>query len=685
MKKILLTACSVAIALTGVVALGSCTSKDDAPSNVVYDENGTAGVKPEFVISIPRTVIATRMTGDITQNNGTVAQFRGLDNIRLISFAGTPTTSSTKLTDILRLSSISTLQNTPNQNYKVYADQFVPVGTKNFLFYAKAVDNTPETDITTMDDKFHFGTLKYTGLTDAEFNTPNDIVFNLEQINENSDRQAGNLVGQALVKLITDLANTSVSAATPPHNTWKTTTNPTLAPLYKAFIGVTTGSSNSIAIILSKIYNALKHVPSTDPAYPLAQSMRDQIEAACTETPISGAPVKLNSTYAGYPANIGLPDGAARVRWNVTGLTPDIFVDITANYSLGNKVPITSYVYPAALWYYTSSPLKASNDIKSKEYEAAGTWSGVITSVYNAADDEVQDNTQSVAMVNQAQYGVGRIETKITMPTGSFYDGDGKLVDVSDGYTLKGFLLGGQCSAGFDFASKGDENYTIYDREMANSSIIAKANSTTATANQTLALQTKGNQVIYCALELINNGEDFMGADGIIPAGGTFYLTAKLDPTTASNYVDGTLDKIVMQDHVTALTITIKNGATTVDRNNDGNPDIYIKDPVTGVPTGVDKDGDGTPDDYDIDGDGNNDTFITDPDHGGPGWDTDGDGEVDIPVTPNEDGDYPDQPNVNQGLGNATNGLPNLNSPGIELGTSVNLEWRQGLILNPEI
>ncbi|MCR4921752.1 MAG: hypothetical protein K5945_08635 [Bacteroidaceae bacterium] len=684
MKKILF-ACSAAIALTGIVALSSCSSKDEVPSNVVVDQNGTKGVKPEFVISIPRTVIATRMTGDVTQKDGTVAQFRGLDNIRLISFAGTPTTSSVKLSDILRLSSISTLKNTPNMNYKVYADQFVPVGTKNFLFYAKAVDNTAETDITSMDDKFHFGFLKYTGLTDAEFNTPNDIVFSLEQINENGDRQAGDPVGQALVKFITDLANTTVGApAVAPDNKWSTTTNATLAPLYKAFIGVTTGSSNSIAVILSKIYNGLKHVQSTDPAYELAKSLKAQIEAACTETPISGAPVKLNSTYAGYPANIGLPDGAVRVRWNVTGLTPNIFVDITANYNLGNKVPITNYVYPASLWYYTSSPLKASTEIESKEYETAGNWDGVINSVYNAATDEVQDNTQSVAMVNQANYGVGRMETKITMPAGTFYDGNGEEVEVGTGYTLKGFLLGGQCSAGFDFAAKGDENYTIYDREMASSSIIAKPNTTTGTANQTLALQTKSNQVIYCALELVNGGEEFMGADGLIPAGGTFYLTAKLDPTTASNYELGTLDKIVMQDHVTKLTITIKNGATTVDRDKDGNPDVYVKD-GDGKPTGVDKDGDGVVDPYDIDGDGNDDTFITDPDHGGPGWDTDGDGEVDIPVTPDKDGNYPNQPNVNEGLGNATNGLPNLNSPGIELGTSVNLEWQQGLILNPEI
>jgi hypothetical protein len=249
---------------------------------------------------------------------------------------------------------------------------------------------------------------------------------------------------------------------------------------------------------------------------------------------------------------------------------------------------------------------------------------------------------------------------------------------------LKGILLGGQCSAGFDFTSKGNENLTIYDREMASNTIVAKPSTTTGVGNQTLALETKGGQTIYCALELINGGDDFMGADGIIPAGGTFYMTAKLDPTTASNYAAGTLDKIIMQDHVTNVTITIKNGNTTVDRNNDGTPDVYVKDP-DGKPTGVDTNGDGTPDDYDIDGDGNNDTFITDPDHGGPGWDTDGDGEVDIPVFPDKNGDYPDKPNVPGGLGNATNGVPDLSSPGIEIGTSVNLEWQEGLVINPEI
>ena len=356
---------------------------------------------------------------------------------------------------------------------------------------------------------------------------------------------------------------------------------------------------------------------------------------------------------------------------------------MTAHYGKNYDLKITDYVYPAALWYYVNSPLKAAPSKKSDLYDAAGNWDGVINSVYNGSSNEVVAETQSIALTKQAEYGVGRIETRVKMGTGTFYDANGKEVDLGTGYTLKGILLGGQCSVGYDFTPVGLENMTIYDRVMASSNIVATPGYTTS-ANQTLALETSANQVVYAALELINGGKDFMGADGIIPAGGTFYLAVKLDPQEATNYQAGTLDKIIQQDYVTRLTVTINNSRTTVDRDGNGIPDVYIKD-GDGNPIGVDTDGDGIVDPYDVNGDGTPDTFITDPAHGGPGWDTDGDGEVDIPVVPDEDGNYPDTPPIPDGLGNATNGIPDMTSPGIELGTSVNLEWKEGLILNPNI
>ena len=247
---------------------------------------------------------------------------------------------------------------------------------------------------------------------------------------------------------------------------------------------------------------------------------------------------------------------------------------------------------------------------------------------------------------------------------------------------MTGLLLGGQSSVGFDFTQKGSENKTIYDRNVTNN-IIATKDYTTS-YNQTLALETGSSQTVYAALELVNGGDEFMGADGYIPAGGTFYLAVKLDPEEAVNKTEVGLDQIIKQDYVTSLTVTIKNGKTSVDRDNDGTPDKYVKD-GDGKPIGVDT-GDGeTKTKYDINDDGIDDTFITDPAHGGPGWDTDGDGEVDLPLVPDGDGNYPDSPTIPEGLGNATNGIPDMTSPGVELGTSVDLEWKRGLIISPNI
>jgi hypothetical protein len=364
-----------------------------------------------------------------------------------------------------------------------------------------------------------------------------------------------------------------------------------------------------------------------------------------------------------------------------------MFVDMTANYTLGFKVKPTDYCYPAALWYYVSTPVRASNSIESVNYGDQTSWENVISNIYSSTNDEVVTGTRSVALVDPVQYAVGRLETRIQMESGgTIYDGEGKAVDFGDGYTLKGLLLGGQNSVNYAFESTGNENFCIYDRVMSSSNLTFKPGVPTTTPNHTLALETKTNQKVFAALELINNGQAFKGADGTIPAGGVFYMTVALDPTTASNYSATTLNKIIMKDHVTKLTVNIKKGSTYADRNEDDVPDVYIIDPETGLPTGVDADGDGIKDPYDIDNDGTPDTFITDPTHGGPGWDTDGDSEVDIPVLPNPiTGEYPSSPTIPDGLGNATNGVPDLSSPGIELGTSVNLEWEEGLILRPSI
>ena len=681
MKKSHSFALMAAALLTSLTGLTACSSSSDVEEvvenpNVVYDDQGTAGVKPEFVISFPNSVVGsnTRMTDSETQSLGTYDQFRGMDNIRLIPFKTEPTNSTEKLASMMALTSIQSLKmGQGSLNYKVYSDQFVPVLTTNFLFYGKAIDNAADVDISTMADKFKYGVIKATNLSDAEFTKPSDLSFGLEPINTSTEQQAGNAVGRAIVQFMTSLANITAST-----EIWSTTTNVPLSRLYKNFIGTTVSSSNSLSAILGMIYEGVDRVLAADANNALAKAIKEKIKSASSTEPVPGSPIVLKNDYAGYPGNIGLPDGAARVRWNAT----NGFMDMSAAYGQGlKKIKITDYVYPAALWYYVSTPLKASNDVQSANYDAKTTWNEVINNVYSGADAAVGGSTQSVALVNPVQYAVGRIETTLKMGSGTFYDGSGQEVAVGTGYKLTGILFGGQSHVGYDFACAGAENWTIYDRHLAGD-IVATPGNITATANQTLALETKKNQTIYAALELVNGGEAFQGADGIIPAGGTFYLTVKLDPTTAtgatgSGYDATTKNKIVMKDYVTKLIITIKNGSTTA-------PASYVFD-TEGNPIGVDAGG-GTTTSYDIDGDGTDDTFVTDTANGGPGWDIDGDGIVDIPVLPDPTtGKYPAKVHIPEGLGNAYNGIPDLSSPGVELGTSVDLKWQEGLTLTPNI
>lgn len=682
-----LMAAGALLSLTGMTACSTSSSNEeilvDNP-NVEYDNQGSAGVRPEFIISFPRSVVSgTRMSDAVTQKSGSADDFRGMDHIRLIAFAGVPNGSSSKLGSIMNLTSIASnaLKKPGSLNYKVYANQFVPMTTTNFLFYGKAIDNTADTDISTMADKFKYGIIKATGLTDAEFTNPNSISFGLEQINTSAEQQQNNAVGRSIVTFMTSLANIT-STGDAPENAWSTCTDARLKPLYDNYIRTTVSSSANIAAILGMLYDGVSRVIAAQPTNALAIAIRDKIASACTTAPAIGSPVSLKDDYAGYPANVGLPDGAARVSWDNAS---KMFVDVSANYGGGLKVGITDYVYTAALWYFVSTPLKASDAQQSDKYDSKTAWNKVISEVYTGAGDAVSGTTQSVALVNPVQYAVGRLETKLEMGSGTFYDGAGQEVATGSGYTLKGLLLGGQNNVKFDFtASTATQNWTIYDREVPTGINVTPGN-TTSTANQTLALETKINEKIFAAVELVNGGEAFQGADGIIPAGGTFYLTVKLDPTTAANYNASTLNKIITQDYVTKMTVKIKNGSQTVDRDGDGIADVYVFD-ADGNPIGVNTGNGDTKTLYDVNGDGQDDTFITDPAKGGPGWDTDGDGIVDIPVMRDPStGNYPTNVLVPEGLGNATNGIPNLTSPGIELGTSVDLEWKPGLELAPSI
>ena len=68
-------------------------------------------------------------------------------------------------------------------------------------------------------------------------------------------------------------------------------------------------------------------------------------------------------------------------------------------------------------------------------------------------------------------------------------------------------------------------------------------------------------------MELLNNGNAFEGADGIVPKGGKFYLIAQLTPSSGTNYDASSMNQVFKQDHKTVVTFTIKQGTSTPGNN----------------------------------------------------------------------------------------------------------------------
>jgi hypothetical protein len=218
---------------------------------------------------------------------------------------------------------------------------------------------------------------------------------------------------------------------------------------------------------------------------------------------------------------------------------------------------VESYYYPPELLYFGNSPLRISN----REHKPEGYPDGVAnwdddknwdTSTWTK-NSHVTSASQSVAMVNDINYGTSLLKTTVSFgssilrdnnhaiqkdkdPTITEEDEPDKRITADAGlFQLNGVLIGGQWKqVGWNFLPKGDKQGYVYDCDIASPDIPTPA----STPNYTLvfdnynALMAKQDKV-YVALELINNGEMFFGEHGMIPHGGIFYLIGELDPNKA--------------------------------------------------------------------------------------------------------------------------------------------------------
>ena len=574
-----------AMLLTGAVGFTACSSDDlaEGPNpNPTFD--GEA-VKTQFAINIPAAA-GSRLSGNTVQNDG-ATDFRGMSNIRLVPFLNVanvasndaPLTGATSITEnAILLADLTNSDLTGTASYKLYNDINLKIGTNAFLFYGEATPQTGDNNVN--------GALVPSYTTGGWVGTTLDqIHFDLKQIYDASKEATRTTSEQDMLKILNAIANAEG---------WATQTEDTpLKDLYDAFVSLKAGSSNSILATVQALYNNLN-----DEKGEITGDVKTAINTVITtyfsaQGKAPEATLTFKDDYAkynnnGYPTNIGLPDGSVQLSYTEPTTEPEadgaftyvtnVDYDTDDNNTM-NVAALNDYVYPASLYYWTNTACRVADESKVDEYDTnkENEWSTLLSSVYGNTNGSVTAITRSVGLVNQINYAVARFDLNVKFVGGELLDngkdwptvGQGVANSITvptDGMTMTGVLVGGQKNVGWDFAQTTTQTkeQTIYDSYLGDNGKGLGVKANTPVTAYTLALQTKEKEtnpeVANFALEFVNNtGEDFVGHDGIVPAGGKFYLVGQLttNPTEGGN--NKANDYIFEQDHTTVANVTISS------------------------------------------------------------------------------------------------------------------------------
>ena len=592
MKRFQLFSLASAMLLASAAGFTSCSSDSENP---LAGGSGVAGqvVKTQFYLNIPyagndeggNARVSTRMTEHYTQND---KKFLGLDNMEMFSFTGKPGTSDGEMSTSTAALKLGTSGNASSKKEdlsgvnvtswrSVYRDIAIPVGTKNIILYAKAprILYNGSTGQPINRDNFAAGYLSnpYEAATGAT--ALSDLKFNLETIYKTSNFETD---GAAILTALNAIANTSIEVGEESSKTtikWSEIKKDSpsdfgtenereaLATRYSKFTSLTAGSANSVKQLITDLKNVIGGKNEAT-----ENNLAKEIVKNCTYA--------LNQTLNNvtFPRKQNLPDGVAKVKWE-----NGQFAFVEAN-SVGigttntsNNIDYTKITYPAELAYFVSSPVKTSQE----EITAVAnlpTYEQWTNKTYWDTDykDEVENRTRFVALQYPLQYGVACLKSTIKCNNGPLednakdgnfgYDKNNSISVPTGGFKVTGILVGGQPQGvAWNFepyaTNTNDFKYTIYDNHM-NSGFAAK--STESSPNYTLVLDNKdgsgsSQSNVFVTVELQNNsGEDFYGAEGIIPKNTKFYLVGELK---LNGNTTETVDRVFVQDHTTVASFTI--------------------------------------------------------------------------------------------------------------------------------
>ena len=360
-----------------------------------------------------------------------------------------------------------------------------------------------------------------------------DIKFSLTSIRESTEASVD---ATALANYMTAIANT---------DGWSTTTDPTLKSYYLDFIRMVSegaGLMSGAAANIKAFVAALRA---------LLTGRGDALSTAIK------AKINANSTIASntYPRSIGLPDGAAAIRW-----TGSHFEVKTTTTPLDNINGINRYTYPAELVFFTDSPIRTSAEEVSKTVyqENTETWDAFLNTYYKGST-AVNTNTKAVAVENPMQYVVAKLDLTLTGMSATLKDAKDEVVTNANMSTmpLKGVIIGGQHTVGFNMKPQGAQ--TDVDGRFIYETTVDDTNFTTeGYKTSTLVLQSYDNEKVPVILEFENKtGQAFTGKDGTVYPNARFYLIALIDPADKKEVGKDYTNRVFTQDYTTTMSMRV--------------------------------------------------------------------------------------------------------------------------------
>ena len=646
MKKIFKTTMAF-VAAVSLLSLAGCSKAEKEDINPTFD--GEA-VKTQFSIAMP-SQLKSKMSYATVQGSEDKTYFRGMSDIVIIPYLSA-TDRTTRLGDNITLMAGSMAKPTlaantaansipngellANNNAVLFNDVTIPLRTSGFLFFGKA----------TGADGYANGYLNATGL--GNDNRASDIRFTPVRIKESLVTTKG----EALVSYVNSIAAATAAAEDPiAALAWADCANvannahpwysASLGQLYTNFVSLKPAASSYVLAAVQDLYSS---VFAGSNKVALAIKAAILASAYVSDTNNDGV-LEITDDLKNYPGgdNNFMPDGSAAMQWSEPEAPATYKQAVLQTSATNNDMTqdMEKIVYPASLWYTADCGLKAAKISLADEYKTDNaTWDAILAkytadAAKDGAGTAVTAATRSVAINDPIEYAVGRLDSKVNaLSSEAYYDRKGVAVAIpTAGFQLTGVLIGGQKAVDYQFAPTGSDIWTIYDKEInANATASDQNGAVVYDAlkvgqnvgyNYTLALPTAANEAVYVAFEFQNG-------------------TA--DDATATDFwgVDGVVKKGCKFYMIAQLAPNAATGVTGYDA--DDMNQVFKADHKTIA----------------------NVTIA----HGVA--DANGNGVVDV-----AEGDV-------AGFANAYVTIPDLRTPQLELGFSVDLSWQSGLTFEIE-